>query len=71
MNVEKSNSKFLARIEQMRRRLKKIGMPLYRLAEAAGLSERATQKFNSPDWNPTLNTLVALEAALFDEESGK
>ncbi len=61
-------TKSLCRVDEVialvRAYLAKPGVKKLHFAEAAGLRESMLRDVNSPDWNPTANTLRALEKAI-------
>jgi ribosome-binding protein aMBF1 (putative translation factor) len=40
------------------------GFAIYRLATMAGVNEAAIRKIDSPEWNPTANTIRKFEAVI-------
>jgi 3,4-dihydroxy 2-butanone 4-phosphate synthase/GTP cyclohydrolase II len=55
-------------IERVRAHLQKPGITKTGLALAAGLSPNALRDADHPDWNPSANTLKALEPHIIPDE---
>lgn len=54
------------RVEAIKKKRRKSGLTISRLAEIARLPRSTIQGMESPEWNPTVNTLAAIERALRD-----